>query len=174
MVGRSSQYTTIFLRLVLITALIDSLSGTLITSMHASGRVRNYQLIVGTISLLTLPVAYIFLKNGYPPYSAMIVGVVIAFICHFARLVLLGKIIGFPISSFLLQVTFRVFVVSLFALLMPVWLYSCLDVTWLSFIIVCIVCVISTMLSCYYIGLKKNERDFIKQKIGVIISKVIR
>lgn len=168
------QYTTIFLRLVLITALIDSLSGTLITSMHASGRVRNYQLIVGTISLLTLPVAYIFLKNGYPPYSAMIVGVVIAFICHFARLVLLGKIIGFPISSFLLQVTFRVFVVSLFALLMPVWLYSCLDVTWLSFIIVCIVCVISTMLSCYYIGLKKNERDYIKQKIGVIISKVIR
>ena len=41
------EYTVIFLRLVLITALIDSLSGTLITSMHASGKVRDYQIIVG-------------------------------------------------------------------------------------------------------------------------------
>lgn len=167
-------YTAVFLRLVLITALIDSLSGTLITSMHASGKVRDYQLIVGCISLLTLPVAYMFLRYGFPPYSAMIVGLVISFLCHFARLILLRRIIGFPISDFLLQVTLRVFIASLFALLLPVWVYSCLKINWLSFITVCIVCIISTMLSCYYIGLKRNERNFIKQKIKVIISKVIR
>ena len=90
-------YTVIFLRLVLLTSMVDSLSGTLIASMHASGKVRDYQIVVGGISLLTLPISYLILKMGYPPYSAMYVGLLMAIACHFARLLLLKK------SNFVIQ-----------------------------------------------------------------------
>ena len=107
------EYTVIFLRLVLITSIVDSLSGTLITSMHASGKVRDYQIIVGGISLLTLPIVYIVLKMGSAPYWAMIVSAFMSLILLLSRLVLLRKTIQMPIISFLKKVIFKITLVTI-------------------------------------------------------------
>ena len=42
------DYTVIFTQLVIITTLVDSLSYALITSVHASGKVKVYQIINGS------------------------------------------------------------------------------------------------------------------------------
>ncbi len=167
------SYTAVFLRLVLITALIDSLSGTLITSMHASGKVRDYQIIVGGISLMTLPIAYCFFKFGYPPYTAMCVGIFISFICHFARLILLHKTIGLPAGSFIKRVTIKVFIISILSSLIPIFVYLNLDEnSWTSFCITCIVSLFSTLTFSYLLGLSKNEKIFCKNKAKEIINKI--
>lgn len=162
------EYTAIFLRLVLLTSIVDSLSGTLITSMHASGKVRDYQIIVGGISLLTLPMAYVLLKMNYPPYSAMIVGLILAIICHFVRLILLKKSIGFPIMTFIKQVTLRVSILFVLALLIPLIIYINLAINWLSFLLIVIVSFISSIFLAYIIGLDRKEKDFILEKIRKI------
>ena len=167
------EYTVIFMRLVLITALIDSLSGTLITSMHASGKVREYQIIVGGISLLTLPIAYIVLKNGYPPYSAMFVGIFISIACHFARLILLNKTIGLPIIMFIKTVTLRVFIISILSLIIPIIAFILIKgYSWLTFIAICFISFMSTMTISYLLGLSKNEKLFCKNKVVEIFNKI--
>ena len=167
------EYTVIFLRLVLITALIDSLSGTLITSMHASGKVRDYQIIVGGISLLTLPIAYLFLKIGYPPYSAMLVGIFISIACHFARLILLNKTIGLPITMFIKTVTIRVFIISILSLIIPIIAFILIkENSWLTFIAICVISFMSTMTISYLLGLSKNEKLFCKNKVLEILNKI--
>ncbi len=167
------EYTVTFLRLVLITALIDSLSGTLITSMHASGKVRDYQIIVGGISLMTLPLAYLFFKAGCPPYIAMYIGIVISIICHFARLLLLHKTINLPYISFIKRVTLKVAIVSISSAIIPTLVYHYVnDNSWWSFFLICIISFSSALTFSYIIGLSRNEKLFLNNKVKIIINKI--
>lgn len=167
------EYTVIFLRLVLITALIDSLSRTLITSMHASGKVRDYQIIVGGISLLTLPLTYWFFNMGYPPYTAMLIGMLISIACHFARLLLLHKTIGLPFVSFVKKVTLRVFIISILSAIVPSFIYYYIEeYSWLAFIFICTISLAFTLTFSYVIGLSRNEKLFLKTKLKEFINKI--
>lgn len=166
------QYTVIFLRLVLITALIDSLSGSLISSMHASGKVRDYQIVVGGLSLFTLPLAYTFFKLGYPPQTAMAVSVFISIICYFARLIILRRTIGLPVKEYLTGVSLRILMVTLLSLLLPLCVYFSMKWNWLSFFSVCLISFFSTCSMSYAVGLTKHERMFINNKIHNFLGKI--
>jgi|UniRef100_UPI003FF0B968 O-antigen/teichoic acid export membrane protein len=167
-------YTVIFLRLILLTALVDSLSGTLITSMHASGKVRDYQIVVGGLSLLTLPITWLALTNGFPPYSAMIIGLCISFFCHFARLTLLNKTIGLPAGKFLRKVTFKSTSIATLSAIIPFFVYINVDDSWSSFFLVCCITCLSTLAVVYSYGLTKNERVFIIGKVKIMYQKTIK
>jgi O-antigen/teichoic acid export membrane protein len=55
------EYVVLFTRLVIITTLIDSLSGPLITSALATGKIKYYQIIIGGFKLFNLPICFFFL-----------------------------------------------------------------------------------------------------------------
>jgi O-antigen/teichoic acid export membrane protein len=159
------SYTSIFLRLVIIIALIDSLSGTLIASMHASGKVREYQIIVGGISLLTLPLAYVLLKLGFVPYFAIIANLIIAMFCLCARLKMLKYTIGLPIRSYLKNVLLRVFFVSLLSPFVPILCYIYLPVNIWTVLFVIFISLTFTAIVSFNVGLEKHERYIIVDKI---------
>lgn len=159
------DYTVVFLRLIIFTALIDSLSNTLITSMHASGKVRDYQIIVGGLSLLTLPFAYLLLKMGYSPTSALVASLFISVLCLFARVTLLSRIIDFPAVSFLCNVALKMLILTIASYIIPLVLYHFTTVNWGTFILVCFVSFISGLIFSYFLGIEKHERDVIISKI---------
>lgn len=165
------DFTVLFLRLSLIVALIDCLSNTLIASMHASGKVKEYQIVVGGISLLTLPMVYLVFKLGYPPYSAFVIAIIMAFILHIVRLVMLKKSIGLPIMKFLKQVTLKVFFLFTMSIIIPLFLYQILETNISSFFIICIVSCLSSSLVCYVFGLSKNEKKIVIEKIASKLKK---
>lgn len=166
------EYTVIFLRLVLISALIESFSGTLIASMHASGKVRDYQIVVGGLSLLTLPFAYFVLKLYPEPYWAIGVGVVMAVLCLLARLFMLKKSIELPVLLFLRSVCLVDLSITIVASFLPIIMCMILDEGFLSFIIVCIVSVLSTVTFSYTIGLNFREKAMVKEKIRSFMKKI--
>lgn len=159
------DYTVVFLRLIIFTALIDSLSNTLITSMHASGKVRDYQIVVGGLSLLTLPFAYILLKMGYSPTSALVASLIISVACLFARVALLSKLIDFPAISFLLNVALKMLILTIASYIIPLALYHFTAVNWWTFILVCLVSFVSGVIFSYCLGIEKHERDVIVSKV---------
>lgn len=159
------DYTVVFLRLIIFTALIDSLSNTLITSMHASGKVRDYQIVVGGLSLLTLPFAYVLLKMGYSPTSALVASLFISIACLFARVALLSKLIDFPAISFLLNVALKMFLLTIASYIIPLALYHFMAVNWWTFILVCLVSFVSGVIFSYCLGIEKHERDVIVSKV---------
>ena len=159
------DYTVVFLRLIIFTALIDSLSNTLITSMHASGKVRDYQIVVGGLSLLTLPFAYVLLKMGYSPTSALVASLIISIACLIARVALLSKSIDFPAISFLLNVALKMFILTIASYIIPLALYNITAVNWWTFILVCLVSFVSGVIFSYCLGIEKHERDVIVSKV---------
>lgn len=159
------EHTVVFLRIILMTAMVSSLSGTLITSMHASGKVRDYQIAVGGLSLLTLPISYIVLKLGYPAFSALIVILVIELCCHFMRLFMLKKSIGFPVTTYIRRVTLRCLMVVSATVIMPIAVYLKVSNDFLSFLIICAISLISVLSGVYFLGLDKDEKNVILNKL---------
>lgn len=164
-------YTVVFLRLVLFTTLVDSLSNPLITAMHASGKVRDYQIVVGGLSLLTLPLAYACFKLGYPPQSAMCVGAAMSVVCHFARLLLLRRTIGLPVGLFLRRVSLRVALIAVLSAVVPFALSRVMHGGWGELVAVCAVSVASTSAFAYRLGMEAAERNFVRGKVVDMLNK---
>ena len=88
------EHTVLFVRLFLVFALCESVSNPLITAQLATGRIRNYQLVVGGLMLMNIPVSYLFLKQGAAAEVTVVVAIVISLVCLAARLIMLRGMIG--------------------------------------------------------------------------------
>lgn len=168
------ENTVLFLRIILFTALLNTLSNPLIISMHASGVVRNFQIVVGGLSLFTLPLVYIAYMLGYDAYIGLIIALIMEFLCHLTRLYMLRRIIDFPAMRFFLQVTLRVIFITLSALLLPWFAGTYIESDGLRFLTVCLVSVISCVILGYYGGLDHSERMVVTAKIKAIIVNKLR
>lgn len=164
------EYTVIFVRLTLIYTMIDTLSNPLISGVHASGNVKRYQLINGSILMLTLPAIYIVLRLGFPPYMAFVVSLFFSLLCHFVRLFIVKSLIDFPMKRFLGAVTLRVFLVTVVSVILPLFFIIIKNDNFLFFILSCFVTFLSSLSCIYIIGLNQDEKEmickFLKNKIS--------
>ena len=98
------EHTFLFTELVIIVALIDSISNPLMTLAQATGKVSLYQAVVGSLLILNLPISYVFLKMGYPAESTIVVAMAIAIVSLIARLIILHRLVDFPIRKYITKV----------------------------------------------------------------------
>lgn len=168
------DFTVIFLRLVILITLVDAMKHTMVASVHASGKVKKYQLTNGIVSLTTIPIAYILLKMGNEPQIAMFVSLFIAIICHFIRIAVLHHTICFPVTEYLKNVTLRMFIIAIICIITPFYVKQLFSETFLSCILVICVSVLLTLVTSLYIGFDSTERSILLNKIIKIISNKIK
>ena len=156
-------HTVLFVRLLLIFSLSESLSNPMITAMLATGRIRNYQLVVGGIQLLNIPVSYIFLKMGAAPEVTAVVAIALSQVCLWARLVMLSRATGFPVGEFIKSVYVKsVFVVLPCAAVVPVLFEMVKPESIWGVLSSVAVCVLWAAAAVYVIGMSSEERDMVK------------
>lgn len=63
------EYTVIFVRFILIVALIDSFSSSIIAGIQATGKIKIYQMVVSFFVFISLPISYALYSYGLPVYS---------------------------------------------------------------------------------------------------------
>lgn len=168
------EHTVLFVQLILIFAMCESISQPLITAMLATGKIRNYQIIVGGLQMLNLPISYILLRSGFIPETVIIVAILISQCCLTARLILLKGMIGLSIQQYLHKVYLNIIIVCLCAIVLPIICSFYINETFIGFVINCLIAIFSTLTSIYLIGCNSQERKFIHQKINSIINKIIR
>ena len=69
--GIVPEYTNQFVILTLLSSLLYVLSGSVTTAIQATGRIKWFQIGICIIMLSELPIAWILLDFGFPPYSVM-------------------------------------------------------------------------------------------------------
>lgn len=160
------DHTANFVRLVLVLSLCDVISNTLINLQLATGKIRNYQIVVGGMLLMNFPLSYLCLQIGFPPESTYMVAIFISICCLLLRLLFLRRMAGLSVRRYLRNVCVNVLLVSFFAVLMPIIVSSFLaNDGWAHFLLICFICIICALFSAYFIGCTKNERQFLKRKI---------
>lgn len=95
------EKAVVFTRLALVYTLCQSLSQCLYTTMLATGNIRNYQIVVGSLSMCAFPAAYLFFKIGFPAEYGYVSIIIFSLLCLIARLLFLkGMVPHFSISNF--------------------------------------------------------------------------
>lgn len=156
--GQVPEHTVLFTRLVIILSLAEIISNALIRSQEATGKIRNYQIVVGGTLFLNFPVSYILLSFGFFPEITIIVAIVISQICMFERLLFLRKMVQLPFFSFIREVYLNVIIVTILSAIIPSAIHIYIENTTFRFLAVCISAVLTSALTIYWVGLKKEER----------------
>ena len=157
--------TVTFLRIILCTSLIYTIANPMIIANQATGKVKRYQAICGTIMLMILPVSYIFLRMGMPAYVVFIVHFCMESICQVARMLLLRNLIQVSVKQFLQNIYKPIFLVVAFSVVIPFVIYSNMGFGFLRFVLVGLVSAISVGIMSFFFGLEKTERLFFKNKL---------
>lgn len=166
------EFTTIFIRLVLVNSMIESISYSLITLMLATGNIRNYQLVVGGCLLLNFPISYVCLKYGMSPEIVFVISIMISLVTLMLRLRMLSKIISqFSIKDFLCSVVYKILLVTILTFIVLLIIYNYFDVANVNTIIKVIFLFLLSSSVIYKFGLTVSEKLFLKNKIVNILSK---
>ncbi|MGB3343730.1 MAG: oligosaccharide flippase family protein [Aequorivita sp.] len=106
------QYSVNFVRLSLIYILIDSISYSLIIAIQATGKIKKYQIIIGTLIFMNLPISYVLLKLNYPPESVFIVLIIVTLLSLIFRMFFVQNLLKISPLAFTRQVVVPIIVVS--------------------------------------------------------------
>ena len=164
--------TVVFLRIMICTMILSTIANPLMIANQASGMVKKYQIVCGSIQMLILPISYIFLKIGYPAYSVFIVHFFLEIVTQIARMLMLRSIIGIKMIDYITHIYTKVIVVALLSAIVPTFLYFYLNETFIRFILICFLSFSSVIASSYFFGLTNTERVFIRTKLKNIINNV--
>ncbi len=95
----------LFTQLSLVEALLMSVSLPLAAAARAPGRMKTYELVLGSIQVGIFAVSWVVLKNGAPAYSVFVVAIAANVLMFFVRLFIVCSLTGLRMTTFLRQVT---------------------------------------------------------------------
>ena len=167
-------HTALFVQLILIFGMSECISNPLVTAMLATGNIRNYQILVGGLQMMNLPVAYLCLYLGAIPESVVIVAIIISQCCLAVRLYMLRGMIGLKVRQYLKQVYFNVIAVTVIAAFFPVLMAYNMPESFVTLIATSAISVVCVVLSELYVGSNSKERAFVYQKLSELRKKYTR
>lgn len=159
------EHSILFIQLSLINLLIDCLSNPLMVGAQATGNIKWYQIIVGSLVFLNLPISYLILKLGYEPHSVYMVSITISIISLQFRLYFLKRVMNFSVKEYYFKVLSKA---TLLAGLSAVIIfliknYLRFELNFITLIIESAVLVGILVLMIILLGINKKEKDFILQ-----------
>jgi len=164
--GQLPEYVVPFMRLILVITAVDAMANPLMTTAHATGKIALYQSIVGTMTILNIPISYLFLHYGSGPVIVFEVSLIIAIVNIILRLWIVKRLVGFPVLAYIKKVFFNCLSVTIISAMLPILAYRFVTDGIIGVLIVCSLAILSTLATAYYIGLEKSERSFVSEFIA--------
>lgn len=164
------EYTVQFTRLMILFSMIDAMSGPLWNSVQATGKIRNYQILMSSIIAINVPAAYVILKLGGSPIIVLVVRVIINFITHLVRIFYLRRLFEFPSLPYIKDIMSRIVFVSIVAMPLPLLMMRKVPTpTVWQLLFFLVIIVLQTAVFVFLLGLSQGERrtliNGVRQKI---------
>lgn len=164
--GQLPEYVVPFTRLIIAISAVDCMATPLMTAAHATGNIRLYQSSVGTMTILNVPISYIFLKLGYSPLTVFYISLAISVICLFMRLWIVRRLMEFPVMEYIIKVFGTCLMVCAMSLILPLAAHVMLEESFMSVVMVCLISLISSIVGIYFIGMDNKEKQFVWEIIN--------
>lgn len=164
--GVVPEFTSQFVVLSLLTSLLYTLSGSVTIAIQATGRLKWFQIGICIIMLSELPVAWILMALGYPPYAVMWPSIVTYFVAIVFRFWLLKRyVLGYSYSDYMIGVVFRSILICAVSYFLCLFVFPSGEDHFLPFIWSSFICVFITSIIVYVFGIQPSERQLIHNKI---------
>lgn len=154
------ENTVVFATLILISNLLSQLTVGLQTAVQATGKIRLYQSVVGTIIIFSPVLGYFALEIGLPSYYVIISIITLELVAAIFRLFFLRAIAGLSIREYCNRVFFRLLIPLFTTLIVCSISINLMDIPF-RFLITGISSACFFGLSIYFFGLCKDEKELI-------------
>lgn len=163
------ERTVLFTRLVLITSLIETISFPIMAAVSATGKIKYYQSVTGGLLILNLPIAYLFLKLGYPPEVTMYIAITVAVLSQISRMFFMKQLHQMSVRDYTLKVLLRILLVSVISFIPPFLIWRTMPEGWTRLIVVLIVSTVVIFVTAFTFGVDSSDRkvlvDAVKNKV---------
>ena len=162
--GEVPAYTVSFCRFMILFSLLDALQGPLWVSVQATGKIRDYQILMSVMILSDLPPSYLFLRMGYVPEVVLAIRCLLNLLILFVRLWYLWHLYDFPVWRYLREVVGRIVCVTVVSF----GVISCLSMDVLPVVKILgtiFISIIGNLFLVYTIGFDNKERLLIIKQI---------
>ncbi len=158
------QYTSILIKILILNALIYSMSAGIPSAIQATGNIKYFQIVLSVISLTGLPIAYIFFKNQYPPQTLFIVYTFIQVAILIVMQLIVKKVINFNVKEFFINAYFKMVLVALSTA--PLFIiHNIFDESALRFFSITVFSVAWLLFVIYLVGINSIERVVVRKFI---------
>ena len=164
--GQPPELAAIFVKLLVLDALVCSFNQGISTVIFANGRIQFYQITINTVRLLSIVGAFFVLKSGAPPYSVFYVYILFSFISLIFAQWSLHRVGGFSLKELALKSYVpSILVCILYApsLLIKASVHPLIHLI----IVFAYLCVL-----VFFVGLHKTERKFIVDSMRSLLTRV--
>lgn len=156
------DYAVAFTRLTLMSTMCLTLGNTMIPAVQATGKIRNYTIVMGLMALANFPLTWIAFALGASPILAYVIYFLIFFSMVFVRLYVVKGLIHLSVRAYVKNVLLRVASVTIIAYAVPTAICVLQSDSFLRLLEICVLSVISSLLTVYFVGLSDLERNYAK------------
>ncbi|MDD4157777.1 MAG: hypothetical protein PHY08_14535 [Candidatus Cloacimonetes bacterium] len=162
---------SLFARLAMIELLVHSISLPLTTAARAPGRMKVYELILGSMQISIFIISWFVLVMGGQAYSVFVVAIIISIIMFITRLLIVRGLIDISLKLFCNKVIMPVLTIVIFSIILSFVVHISLpNGIFFTFLSIFLNILISIIL-IYFLGVSKDER---KSIINNIVSQAIK
>lgn len=165
------EHTIVFVQIIMMFSLIESFSYPLIHLMLATGNIKKYQLVVGSVNILNFPVAWLILLLGGSPELSQLSVVAFSIIALVLRVVMLKPMTNFPVKQFLTSTVLRCLGILAVGIIPAYIFVSFMDIGILRFGCNIVITELTILIMVLICGLNPGEREFILEKVKTIIHR---
>lgn len=159
------EYSAVFTQIILLTSFVSAFANPTSAIAYATGKIKKFSIVVSFFNLLIVPVAYLFLKLGYGPTSAMVVSLIITIIVQIIRLFVVAGMTGLKVFDYFQKVIIPVLMYSLLTLALPLAMKCLITESWMRVVAILFVTIFTSVLFAWLVGLNIVEKQFVMSKI---------
>lgn len=160
------EYSNFFIRIVILMSFINNLNASISGVVHASGKMKNYQLLGAIVNLISIPVVYISLKLGGSPQLGMSLVFLVTLLNQITCMLVLKTIVSYSIKDYLNRVILPFIKVVLLTSWIPYLIVEFLEPGLSRLCLVSLITIVTVFLSVYFVGLSRLERGYIATVLG--------
>lgn len=165
------DHTSNFLRITLLTLLLNGMINPMFTANLATGKVKVYHITISVISYLFMPITYFAIKISNQPESVFICGLICGLISLTARIFILKVQIGLSIKEYIKSVLVPNAAVCSLSLIIPLYLHNYVQHDIWGTLITIATSIISVLIMTMVVGLTPQERIFIIEKLKATLNR---
>lgn len=165
------DYTIPFTILVLINMVISSLNTPVSQVVHATGRMKNYQIGTSLAVCSIIPISWVFLKLGFNATTVYWISLVVTIINQIICNVLLKRVFDYNIISYLKNVIFPCISFAILSPIIPFIITYLFPSSFIRLVLVSFISLASSIIIAILVILDKSERDMVKSIVYKIIKK---
>lgn len=151
--------------LMLVSHLIENLTHGHMVAVSASGRIALYQVLMGSVSLLALPIAIWWAFCGGSPYTAVCAIIITQVVYTCIRVILTRKIVKLPIRPWAFRIVIPLFALTALCVSIGLVPRLMLDASIWRIILTTVCSLLSFLPLTWFMILNADERSFMRTRI---------